>query len=286
VTVRRVFIVCALLAITAVLHAQAKAFDVASVKRAATLPPGIPPIIAVRSGHLLAPFATLHELVQAAYGVDENQVIDGPDWIDRDHFEINATVPTGSSQADIEAMLQSLLGDRFGLVAHRDTRELPSYLIERAGNTGSQIWPSGPDCRPMTPPPGMPGVPPPPPPPPAGTGPVMLLNQAPGARSACGNMVFNGHISARNMDIRTLAWSLARLQHRPVIDRSGMTGLYDFDLIYTPDGGPLVFNGVRSPADGPALATAMREQLGLKLESTRAPIDVVVIDRVSPPTEN
>ena len=98
--------------------------------------------------------------------------------------------------------------------------------------------------------------------------------------------MMRGFISARDIVLETFAFLLMRELQRPIIDRTQLTGRYDIDLNFLPDSGPMTINGTAINADAPSLTTAVREQLGLKLDSSRAPIDVIVIDRVSAPTEN
>jgi len=125
---------------------------------------------------------------------------------------------------------------------------------------------------------------------------MTILNQ-PKVGGGCGSMFFSGHISARNLPMSMLTFQLSRLLRRQVIDRTALTGRYDFDLTFTPDAGAagLVNAGAigggpggapQASSDAPSLSTALREQLGLRLESSRAPIDVIAIERVSPPTGN
>ena len=95
-----------------------------------------------------------------------------------------------------------------------------------------------------------------------------------------------GYISARAVEPETLVWTLMREVGRPIIDRSGLTGRFDLDLTFLPDTGPMTINGVPLNADAPSLMTAVREQLGLRLESDRAPVEVILIDGVSLPTDN
>ena len=269
------------------LAAQApRAFDAASVKRNTTNGAGLPPIVLVQSGRLRAPFSTVRDLIQAAYGVEPNQVIGGPGWVDTDRFEITATLPQGAAIADAPAMLRALLADRFGLVARQETRELPVLFLDASAKLGPDISVAGTECKPMKSPVGLP-VPPPPPPPPPGAGPVTVLNQPPGiGGSTCGNIVFNGFFSMRSVPLVSFVTSLSRQSRRTIIDRTNLTGVYDIDLYFLPDAGPMMLNGNAINADAPSMQTAVREQLGLRLESGRAPVDVVVIDRVTPPTEN
>ena len=98
--------------------------------------------------------------------------------------------------------------------------------------------------------------------------------------------MMRGFISARDIQMDTFAFLLMREVQRPVIDRTQLRGRYDLDLNFLPDSGPMMLNGTAINADAPSLTTAVREQLGLRLDSTREPFDVVVIDRVMAPTEN
>jgi uncharacterized protein (TIGR03435 family) len=273
------------LAATVTLAAQAPAFDVSSVKRqqgndgrgrGITVQPG---------GRFMAPSATLRELVRAAYGLQDLQVTGGPDWIERDRFEVLGTANPEATLADARAMLRALLAERFHLAAHIEQRELPVYIltVARAGRLGDQLRPSGGACVPPTGPRNVPMPAPPPPPPPA-AGRVLSLD-APSL--PCPSMVFNnvssGHWSIRNWPIAHFADRLTSTLGRQVIDRTGLSGTFDFDVTYGTQA-PAIDGA--APTDVPALATALREQLGLRLDGTRAPVDVLVIDRVAPPEEN
>ncbi|HTM03565.1 MAG TPA: TIGR03435 family protein [Vicinamibacterales bacterium] len=261
---------------------SARGFDVASVKRIQAAP-GMPPLVVVQAGRLRAPFSTVRDLMQAAYGVEPSQIVSGPGWVDSDRFEIAATLPAGTAMADAPAMLQKLLADRFGLVVHREKRNLPVLILERAGKLGSDLSLAGSGCKEPKPPAGLP-VPPPPPPPPTNAGPVTVLNTPPGSR--CASIVFNGFFSMRSVPFGSFVTDLSRQSRRIIIDRTNLTGFYDVDLYFVPDAGPLMVNGNAINADAPSLQAAVREQLGLRIDSARAPVDVVVIDRVSTPTEN
>jgi uncharacterized protein (TIGR03435 family) len=283
----RIQTVVVLLILSASIDAQTpRAFDAASVKRNTTNGAGLPPIVLVQSGRLRAPFSTLRDLVQAAYGVEPNQIVGGPGWLDSDRFEVTATLPPGATVADAPAMLRTLLADRFGLVAHPEKRELPVLFLDAPGKLGPDISLAGIECKAMKSPVGLP-VPPPPPPPPPDAGPVTVLNTPLGiAGSKCGNIVFNGFFSMRAVPLVSFVTSLSRQSRRTIIDRTKLAGIYDIDLFFLPDAGPLMVNGNAINADAPSLQTAVREQLGLRLESGRAPVDVVVIERVTAPTEN
>lgn len=257
-------------------------FEAASVRQTSG-GPGVLPFVFVQTGRLRAPFATARELVQAAYGLERNQVLGGPDWLDRDHFDVNATMTAGTSPTAAPQLLRELLKERFGLVVRSARREMPVRFLDRTNDQGPQLTPAGAECRPLKAPGGIP-APPPPPPPPPGSGPIVPLNQPPG--SACGNVMFNGFLSMRAVPLVTFVVNLSRQIRIPIVDRTGLQGLWDIDLVFLPDTGPMQFNGVALNADAPSLQTAVREQLGLRLQAGRAPLDVVVIDRIHPPTEN
>jgi uncharacterized protein (TIGR03435 family) len=281
--------------------AQSQSFDVISVKRSAPDAPEAlfstsgPGIIVLRAGgRFWAPAATVRQLLRVAYGVDDIQIIGGPKWTADDQFQIDATTRSDVSGAEVRAMLRTLLQDRFNLAAHIETRELPVYLLVRAhsdGRLGEQLRPSGTDCAPPLSPPRLgPGgatgavapPPPPPPPPPGGSsaGRAMLLSHTP---PRCGNpRMLPGFLSTRESTMAFLAAQLVPLVERPVLDRTGLAGAFDVDLVYAPDGA----TPFATASNAPPLFTATREQLGLRLEASRAPVDVLVINRVELPTEN
>ena len=273
-----------LIVVSASLAAQApRAFEAASVRRNRTNGAGLPPVIAITGQRLNAPFVTARELIRVAYGVYDNQVVNGPGWIDSDRFDVSATISPNTPADVAREMLRSLLAERFGLAVRREKRELPVHVLTFSGKFGPKMRVSGPDCAPLAGPPGIP-APPPPPPPPAGAGPLTVLGQPPGSK--CGTVRMRGFVSARDIPLETFCYLLMGELGRPVIDRTDLTARYDIDLTYLPDTGPMTINGTAINADAPPLTTAVREQLGLKLDSTRAPVDVIVIDRVNAPTEN
>jgi len=231
---------------------------------------------------------SLRALIQSAYQVQEFQIIDGPDWIDSVRFTITATYADdpendrhsqGPSRRDL--MMRALLADRFGLAVRKDTGERPVFALvpsRRDGKLGAQLRPFTGDCA-----------------------------TAEGAE-ACGTAVVPGYIRARGTSMAQLATAFSRLTNtgsslnRLVVDRSELNGLYDVDLRFTPDRIPGVSpdvlpeplrksfadRGLLAPADpnGPSIFTAVQEQLGLKLDPQRVPVDVLVIDRVHRPTED
>jgi uncharacterized protein (TIGR03435 family) len=179
-------------------------------------------------------------------------------------------------------MVRALLAERFALTAHAESRQLPVYLLTRVGGQQSRgLTRSGPECAPLT----MPsGIPMPPPPPPSMTGIPLSVTRTPLRCPTIFALGSIGHVSARAITMDGFASALVGAVQRPVIDQTGLTGEFDIDLTY---GSALEALPAGSPVDfSPVLFTAIREQLGLKLENARAPVQVLVIERVQRPTEN
>ena len=213
-----------------------------------------------------------------AYELLDHQLIGAPEWTFSTAFDIVATYPTDNAPTDRETrlMLQKLLADRFGFVGHRDTRELPMYALvmaRRDRSLGLRLVRSDVDCekwmadkRPR------PGA--------GGPSPV-----APGgARPACMMMTTRRFLTAGTQTMQNLSGSLQALVGRPVVDRTGLSGTFDMDLQWTSGVDPAPGGNAPSPDDGASIFTAPQEQLGLKLEPTRGPFDVLVIDSVQRPT--
>jgi uncharacterized protein (TIGR03435 family) len=232
----------------------------------------------------------LRALITFAYQIQGFQLVGGPSWIASDRFDIVAKaagdpppVAPGSGPDQLMFMLRTLLADRFKMAAHRETQDLPIYalvLARRDGKPGPQLRQAATDCaaqaaaaRSGGPPPG---------PPPGPDSPVTC-----GMRTMPGKMLFGG------MPLSQFTNGLAPQVQRVVLDRTGLAGNWDFELTYAPEqtqappGGFAV--GVELPAadpNAPNLFTALQEQLGLKLEPARGPVEVLVIDRIEQPTED
>ena len=243
-------------------------------------------------GRFMAQQQSLRDLIALAYKVRDSQIVGGPAWIGSDRFDVNAKAsrdlppfnPTGEI-GPLERMLQSLLADRFRLVAHRETREMPIFALVLARNDrklGEKLRPASIDCAPRFDEQARAG----------GSGPVMA-----GGMPACGLVVSPWSIRSGGGPLSQLTMVLTQMTNRFVVDQTGLTGNYDVDLQWTPtglrmnrppaaDGGP---GGPPIPvpppdANGATLETAIQEQLGLKLDPQRAPVPVLVIDRADPPT--
>jgi uncharacterized protein (TIGR03435 family) len=193
-------------------------------------------------------------LIQQAYGVFRFQILDGPGWIDRDRFDVQAIAP-GTTRTSSGALLQQLLADRFAFKGRRETREMDVYalVIARAdGRLGPNLKPFTGECAPP-----------------------------PGGRSACTMRNGPNFTEAVGFPMSIIVGQAAGNVNRIVIDKTGLTGRFDFKYEWTTD-----FSATASADGRVPYMTALQEQLGLKLESQRAPVEVLVIENVTPPTPN
>jgi bla regulator protein blaR1 len=249
----------------------------------------------------------LRLLIQNAYRVRDFQVIGGPSWMGTDRWNIEARAEEGSipPQAGppdpnvpdpIGLRLQSLLEDRFQLKLHRETRELPTYTLTVAKD-GVKM--KSVDAPPRFTPGQGGGAPPPPPPPAPGGGPPANFTPPPGSI-----MMGSGSLIGGAMTMTQIVNSLSGLVGRTIIDKTDLKGYFDLRLQFAPESapgglGPLgpigggppppgAPGGAPAAASDPAVSifTAVQEQLGLKLDSTRGPVEVLVIDSVQKPSEN
>jgi bla regulator protein blaR1 len=239
--------------------ADAKAeFEVATIKPSVPDRPGR--AFRVQGRQFSTINTTLIDIITFTYGVHAKQVTGGPSWMESEKFDI-AAQPAGEGQPNErqwKAMVQKLLAERFKLAFRRDKKELAVYAVT-VGKNGHKLTKSEADPN------GLPAL------------------------------FFRGlgNLPARNANMADLARLLqGAVLDRPVIDQTDITGRYDFTLIWTPDEFQFAAFGPRPPqppAKGdapPDLFTAMQEQLGLKLESTKAPAEVFVVEKVEKPSEN
>jgi uncharacterized protein (TIGR03435 family) len=289
------------------------AFEVATIKPSA--PMGMGPMrIGTRGGpgtpdpgRFTCERCTLAMLIATAYDINFIQ-ISGPSWLREPEFDIAAKIPEGATKAQFRKMMQNLLIERFKLTAHQEKRDLPIYemTVAKKGaslkeSTGPADLPDpagrGPAGPPRPPPPppgsvggrGSDGVPPAPPFPP-GRFPMMMMTPA-GAR---------WRVIDETMD--EFASRLQGMVGRPVRNATGLTRRYDFELSFAPSpgqslmpGGPVMRlpppgspDGASTTDDsGVSIFAALQDQLGLKLESKKGPVDTLVIDHIEKtPTEN
>jgi uncharacterized protein (TIGR03435 family) len=259
------------------------AFEAASVKpnKGGDEPSGVS---GDPSGRFTTTNVPLRRLIALAYGTPQprpdSQIFGGPKWIDSDRFDIVAKAERPTTNQETQLMLRTLLTERFKLAVHIESRELPIYalvLARKDGKLGPQLHRPEIDCppsleaRPIAP---------------------SQSGQTPARVAAfCGIRGGPGRLVGSGADLSALATTLTRAVDRVVQNRTGLRGNFDFNLKWTPDQIPPVQSGeVRPgalpspPADDPSIFTALQEQLGLRLESTKGSVDVLVIDHVEEPT--
>jgi uncharacterized protein (TIGR03435 family) len=213
---------------------------------------------------------TVRDLIRRAYDVPPERVVGGPDWLDRDLFDFTGKGEAEALPARRMLMLRAFLADRLKLVVRIESREMPVFALVVARSDrrlGPQIRPSSADCAALRTSRG--GATPPPTP--------------AGQRPVCGAVSRLGFIIGGGVSMTEVAANIGRSAGRPVIDRTGLQGGYDFDLKWVPDE---ILKAASRPIDGPTFAVALEEQLGLRLEATRAPLEVVVVGSVERPSEN
>jgi uncharacterized protein (TIGR03435 family) len=272
----RVVLTLPALVLIASAQAPRPSFEAASVKANGSGGPLVR--LATPPGRFSAVNVTLRMLVREAFRRQDFRVIGGPNWMETARFDVEATAGSPVAFDENRAMLRTLLEDRFHLKTHTEMRELPIYVLSvarRDAKLGDQIKPSGAECLPVTLPK---GAPPPPPPPPG---------PRPAGAPQCPSLLAPGHISGRRITITRLVTTLSLFLSREVVDRTNLSGDFDLDLQWLPDQPPPtdVRNAPTDPT-APPLFTAMQEQLGLKLEPSRAAVEVLVIDSAEKPTED
>lgn len=237
-----------------------------------------------QGGRFTATNVPLRELIRVAFGIQSFQLIGGPSWIGSERFDIVAKADGDPPSGSMVVMIRRLLAERFKLIAHKERRTLQLYALVMADadrRLGPQLRASQVDCAVA-----MASAR-------ARSGSPSGFPQ-PGERQLCDLFVgFPPLFSAGGVNMPQLATSLSRVVRRVVIDQTGLSGTFDFDLQWTPEGlpqrpadavEPARLNGVDVDPNGPSIFTALREQLGLKLEPQDGPVDVIVIDDVSQPT--
>lgn len=257
---------------------DAPAFEVASIKRNL-----IDPIVAqgprrVEPGRFISIGWPLRSVIATAYGARSLQIVGAPAWTETDFFDINAKAPDNTPTTEILPMLRALLADRFRLRAHIEQREMPIYalVMVRDGRLGPGMRPTTGNCgllrsegkaergRP-------------------GEFPVCASRLT--ARSLNGTRVLE--MAEGGMSFPSFVANVSAYVDRLVVDRTGLTGDFDFALQFEPPGTPLAVtssNGAPPPDGAPPLLEAVQRQLGLRLQPERALVDVLVIDSVAQPT--
>lgn len=255
----------AALATCSVLLLPAQSFEVASIKPNASNDHRVS-IAMQPGGRFVATGIPLRLLIGQAYNVRDFQITGGPDWVNNEAYDINAKGEPGAGDRiapdQLRAMLKNLLAERFGLKVKEETKEMPVYALV-VGKNGSKLTPAATT---------------------EGAGPGQIR-------------MGRGQINAKGMPIEMLTRTLSQNLGRHVIDKTDLKGRFDIELQWTPEpgqafgpfgGGAPPPPGAGAPAEstGPTIFTAVQEQLGLRLESTKGPVPMLVIESISKPTEN
>jgi uncharacterized protein (TIGR03435 family) len=240
--------------------APAPAFDVAAIRLHESQPHEHNSIWSSPfDGNFNAENISVIALINWAYEMPDTRIIGAPSWAGTTMFNIEAksgpevdqqmhNLPSDAGRKQKEQMVQALLADRFGLKVHFETRELPVYnlVVAKGGAKLGPLQDSGSHIN-----------------------------------------TWNNRIEVEMADsIPYFAAELSKVAGRDVIDKTGITGRYDIKLRFTPDDGPSMLNGQPIPDPPPALFTALEEELGLKLEPGKGPVEVLVIDHIEMPSEN
>jgi uncharacterized protein (TIGR03435 family) len=256
----------ALVAQSANVAAQPAEFEVASVKLHTSDDQRMM-MVAQPGGRFVAANVPLRLVIRTAYQLQDDQIVGGPAWLATDRFDIEAKASgmPGPPTPQLLTMLQSLLADRFKLTTHREMRELPIFVLERARRDGSL----GAGLRPTS-------------------CPELAVDLSQPQR--CVN-ISNGFgvLSVRGIPFNQITPYLAPYLNRVVVDRTGLEGRYDLDLKWTPEpqgAAPSPTEPRATDANSTSIFTAIQEQLGLKLDSDRGMVEVLVIDSLTRPTPN
>lgn len=251
-------------------------FEVASVRPNTSGDPGQSSRIG--KGSVVTTNMRMRALIVSAYGVWPDRIVSAPAWFDRERFDITARVPADTPDNLLRPMLRTLLAERFRLVAHTEMREVPVYalVVDRGnGRLGPNLKVST-QCdsdaiKTLGPRMGDAALP-------IGKRPCTVVSGADGRGAA--------YMTGGARTVGALVDALQVLVQqgvvdRPVVDRTGLTGTYDFDLRFAGAGLGAAYPDA---SNLPSIFTAFQEQLGLKLETSRGPVEMFVIDSVERPT--
>ena len=232
-------------------QAQTPAFDAASIKSNQSA--GGVSAIRMTAGRVSMENVSLKKVMLNAWDIadDREYAIDGPPWLTSEHFDMEATFPPDTPLPQVRQMLQTLLADRFHLALHKETRQLPmfSLVIAKGG--------------------------------------FKIHEAEPGQPRTSGRA---GHFEATKIGMQKLADLIAKQAGLPVTNSTGLKGVYDFTLEWSPEADlklGTADGAASTTASGASIFTALQDQLGLRLESGKGPVEVLVVDRMEKtPTEN
>ncbi|HEY2381385.1 MAG TPA: TIGR03435 family protein [Terriglobia bacterium] len=260
-------LIISFIAFATALSGRQVGFEAATVKPAATNDPQSGVMRDSSPGRITYRNMTLRDLLYQAYGTGLSTAMNvsgGPAWIARDRFTIEAVAQGNPDDRQFRLMLRKLLEERFAVQTRWETRQIDVYalVLDRDGKPGSKLKTWDGTCAGGRPPrdyddPAMP--------------------RCPGASFHPSGLILEG---ATMVPLAEMLSTQRRLLGRIVQDRTGLTGRYNIDLQFD------FINANQPDAPGPSIFTALKEQLDLKLEAAKGPLDVLVVENASPPTEN
>ena len=210
-------------------------------------------------------------LVRSAYSSDTNELVGAPGWVETERYDVTALAGREATTDELREMLRTLLSTRLKLIVHYQTEERPVYALRLArpdGSFGPQLRKSEIDCEALY----------------AAqrTGKPLDVKAPANGAPPCGMSAGGGVVRSGGTSLAVLVGNISGAAGRVVVDKTGLTGNYEFTLRWDarPPGSP------PTDDDRPSVFTALQEQLGLKLEPDRAPLRVLVIDRIEKPTED
>ena len=245
----RILLIFALTAVSTLSSRAQTSFDVVSIK---TPPPDAGPRTPMRvdAGRVMYTNMTVKTMIQLAYGVPDWKITGEPPWVDSFPYDVVGTFPTGVGKDQIPVMVKSMLADRFGLVAELQTRPANVYALKPDKN-GTKLK-------------------------------AAVANEQWSEGGVMNGGIFRGRMVLHNLTMSALAELLARQIGKPVVDQTGLDGIFDVNLKWAPSD----MIDTSASQDGPSLVTALREQLGLRLQSAKAPVELLSVKRVNKPLEN
>ena len=257
-------LVCAILLLASIAWAEKKEFEVASVKPHKDADDGRVGIQITPGGRWRATNVPLNLLLQIAFELKPGQMAGAPNWVNSERYDVDAKLDASlgpnPKPGDMQPYLQSLLESRFQLKFHREAKEMQVYALV-VGKGGPKMKESDPAER----------------------GPSIRMGM--------------GQLTMAKVNMDQFVRELSRQVGRPVLNETGLTAQYTMELTFAPEGGgpggpgghgdgPPGERGPAPGSDGPTVFTAVQEQLGLKLESRKAPVQMFIIDKIEKPEEN
>lgn len=265
-----------LLILAAALTAPAQTFEAASIKLNKSGETGPSGISSSEPGRFIVKNTPLKFVILYAWHLLNHELVDLPDWAENEAFDITAVYPTSNptTPADVRFMVEHLLKDRFGLVLHTESRVLPAWdltLLHKNGELGPEMKSSSLNCdqliadkRPLR----------------EAGGPSAVAPN--GKRPACSILATRRYLTGGGVTMQQLTTTLQSMLGKPVVDHTALGGRYDVEAKWS----LLDDTGDSPQGDSPSIFYALREQLGLRLDTHKEPFDVQVIDHLTQPTAN